>query len=907
MADGAWLRKSAWRMGKLAVLVALATSCAATHSAAAEDALVAYPLTSDEHVSTWRGWHDVTAVKATVEGMRIAISGADPYLAGPPRDFPDATPLLLKMRLRSETGGAAQVFFYDGAPRESQSVRFSVPAGRWHDVVLPLPALGKNYRLRIDPPGTRGDCVIASLTLERPLNARFPDQQAPVAFEPGSDDRVLQSGDAILRHASLRWNDFSISWAGTVVASGHNRLPIGYWRDGRQNWVDLAGGRTQVTSSATADEIRVVAVRRDDEGATWRFERTFGRQATGGFRVETKVAVDQPRRVLFLPTLVVLPAFGAHAGQKTQALLAGVEYLENEPSSSEADLIGAAAIRRVPAAHKVTFPLMAVQQAGRYVALSWQLDENVAPLFDSPDRTLQSNAHLLALIAPGTDPRYRTDGQPLVHSPWELTPDRSVVHRADVWAGDGDSVVPAIQSYVKRHGLPALPAMPGLSDYVSLASAGWLDSPLRNEGRFRHAVGNNFGVQPAMDAAWMLEWLANLTTDAPLRQRLLETATSAAAAVAPGSEYFAHVGHLQQPTAGLVFDRYEATRIQARRQGRDLSQAFDADGVARYRTPAQGIDYGRTQPSREASGLSALPVLNMLRAAAYSGDRELLDAALERLSRLSRFDGGVPRGAQTWEIALHTPDILAAAHLVKAYVLAYRLTGDRAWLDRARYWAWTGVPFVYLTNPTGQEVGAYATIAVLGATHWETPVWIGLPVQWCGLVYAESLNWLAPHDPGGPWRNISSGIVASATRQTYPLGHPHQGLLPDSFDLLLQTRNPADINPGTLQPLALELLTGVPACDIQAWPARGQWVCVAGRASELTSDGPLDSLKVTPWRAAGSTAVIHGLKAAPQVRIDGQIVSPERLSFTPATGSLTVRLQDATPVRIELRHSAERR
>ena len=52
----------------------------------------------------------------------------------------------------------------------------------------------------------------------------------------------------------------------------------------------------------------------------------------------------------------------------------------------------------------------------------------------------------------------------------------------------------------------------------------------------------------------------------------------------------------------------------------------------------------------------------------------------------------VPRGAQTWEVPLHTPDILASAHLVSAYTLGYELSGDPALLDRAKYWAWTGVP-----------------------------------------------------------------------------------------------------------------------------------------------------------------------------------------------------------------------
>jgi len=93
----------------------------------------------------------------------------------------------------------------------------------------------------------------------------------------------------------------------------------------------------------------------------------------------------------------------------------------------------------------------------------------------------------------------------------------------------------------------------------------------------------------------------------------------------------------------------------------------------------------------------------------------------------------VPRGAQTWEVPLHTPDILASAHLVRCYLYAYQLTGDADLLEQARYWAWTGVPFVYLEQPVPGDVGLYATIPVFGATQWVAS-WLGKPVQWCGLV-----------------------------------------------------------------------------------------------------------------------------------------------------------------------------
>ena len=119
---------------------------------------------------------------------------------------------------------------------------------------------------------------------------------------------------------------------------------------------------------------------------------------------------------------------------------------------------------------------------------------------------------------------------------------------------------------------------------------------------------------------------------------------------------------------------------------------------------------------------------------------------------------------------LHTPDILAAAYLVRAYTLGYEITGEPQFLEQAKYWAWTGVPFVYLVNPTDQAVGPYATIAVYGATQWVAPNWMGLPVQWCGLVYADALYRLVKYDPSGPWQQIAEGISASGVQQTWPFG-----------------------------------------------------------------------------------------------------------------------------------------
>jgi hypothetical protein len=151
---------------------------------------------------------------------------------------------------------------------------------------------------------------------------------------------------------------------------------------------------------------------------------------------------------------------------------------------------------------------------------------------------------------------------------------------------------------------------------------------------------------------------------------------------------------------------------------------------------------------------------------------------------------------------LHAPDILAAAHLVHAYVRGYELTGRRDYLDRARAWAITGLPFVYQWSD--EPTMACATIAIYGATGWRAPNWMGLPVQWCGYDYAYALTLLAPLDHTLDWKRLATGILTAAEQMQFPSGQ-FAGCEPDSFNLAEQHRNGPAINPCALVSLRLAL------------------------------------------------------------------------------------------------------
>lgn len=141
----------------------------------------------------------------------------------------------------------------------------------------------------------------------------------------------------------------------------------------------------------------------DDQGGTWTLSQRFQPMASNAIRVECSVTPSARRQVVYLPMFTLLPGLGNYGTNKNQGLFAGLEYLDNEPSSSEKDLKGATARRQVPDSLKITFPLMAIQAEGAYVGLLWEPDMRFSGLFDSPDRQFNSGGHLLGVLFPGSD------------------------------------------------------------------------------------------------------------------------------------------------------------------------------------------------------------------------------------------------------------------------------------------------------------------------------------------------------------------------------------------------------------------------------------------------------------------------------------------------------------------------
>ena len=449
------------------------------------------------------------------------------------------------------------------------------------------------------------------------------------------------------------------------------------------------------------------------------------------------------------------------AGALQQGVFAGLEYLgKGECSSSKLDIETDEHLRFAPDPLKVTMPLMAFVTDRAMTALTWR-DMALQPVFATPDFLDGTEGHRAALRGK------QIEATLLVRQPAPL-------EDAILWA-------------VQKRGLPPLPKQPCSREMQRALSLQALSGPpLKTAEGWGHCAEQHWPRHPFADCASII-W--RLTGKAPDLPKL----------VMGGS-------HIRNDASYFVTGRAQEWLHQNAAQTHSILATQQADGSWRY-----GGKYQRGHFEDTASGHCALHAAALLDYARATGARAALEAGCKALEFMKRFD--TPRGAQIWECALHTPDILASAHLVHAYMRGWELTGDRTYLDCARRWAITGLPFVYQWSC--KPIMAYATTPVFGATNWRAPNWMGLPVQWCGIDYAYALTMLAPYDKTLDWRQLAEGILICGEQMQYPDGG-FAGCLPDSFALADQHRNPWNINPCALVSLRLAVEDKLDALAVAA-------------------------------------------------------------------------------------------
>jgi len=859
------------------------------------------------------GWKPNTHIKQLTpnsQGITIQSTANDPWIASPPFELPAHDMLRVTITLKSNADRAGRIF-YGLTFTAGRSVPFTIHNdNRWHTYTLLIKEpLGPRTRLRLDPCTSPGTVTISSITIEPLTRPTTPPLSKPQPPAPSATPlATIRSGPLQLHHYGNCWANFSIHVTATRMALAHNAEHLGIQLGQTTCWIALKDA-TFSCRLDSAQRLLCSARFKDPGGATWKLQRCIqSADPPGTILIQTQVQTDKDRQLVYLPWITLLPGLGTFGSQKDQALFAGLEYLADEPSSSTADITTPEHIRRIPDPIKITFPLMSISAKGRYIGLIWQPSSLTAAAFDSPDRIFDTGAHLISLSAPAVGP-HRFENDLVAHTPFTIKANTPIQNTVWIIAGPGKTIVPSVQHYLQLNPLPPLPSFQlDFNNAVTLLAHGWLDSRINENGLFRHAVwANRFPPGPAADAAMYIDWLANHTPDTHLRTRLLAARDLALTKIPQTQPFSSSVSHITQPTAPLIFGRAIQYAAEKTRLAETRLRNFDQTGIKHYQ-PGR-IDYSRTHFADHANGYAAADLVAILTGAIYSSDPNLLTAALELLDKQTDlYADTVPRGAQTWEVPLHTPDILASAHLTKAYTLGYIISGNPRYLQQARYWAWTGLPFVYLYPPTDQPVGTYATIAVLGATNWRAPIWFGRPVQWCGLVYASALHLLSQYDPVGPWQKIAKGITATGLQMCWPLDDKaRQGLLPDFYLLRSQLSDGPAINPGTVQAHLPELYEKGKIYDLKKLPHRNCFIHAPCAITHLHQTPTGFSFTVAGWADKPYHVLITHLTTPPhQVLINDQpsrrTESPTRTPlcyyFSPRRKILLINLQQAARITI---------
>lgn len=723
----------------------------------------------------------------------VRTTGKDPYMHA--RVDTRGGQMALEFRARSTAPSPAQIYWITReSPRrgDDKARSFDIIAdNQWHEYTVEFKAPGQLTDIRLDPADNSGEIELDWIRLvrldEHPLSIERVDlTDAGVQFtirNRGEEPRQFMAAGQILSLEAGSEKEIVVP-ASKQRAVEPVRLVLQADKlpdverslfvihpDAQVSWLDLQleGSKLQVASDGSAARIfrgdQLVAMLAPLVHHNYRIpklELTSTPQLLefrgDGIVMALSTAGEEIRMAVESAMPCEGPVVRAF-GELEQGLLAGLEHLgKGEHSSTTLDVETEAHLRFAPKPLDVTMPLMSFVTDRASVSLTWD-DMSLQPIFATPNFFDAATDHRMALRGSKFNAVVRVADGPL----------RDQI----VWA-------------VKRRGLPPLPKPPRSSEAQYHFCLQALNGPLHSTEGWGHCIEERWPRQYFAD---MVSTLFRLTGQVPKRR-----------------DFATHGSHIPNESIFFLTGQTFEWKEKQLAQIDALIKQQQEDGSFRYN--------GKFRPGHfedTASGICARPAAALLEYAWITGDQRALDAGVRALEYMKRFR--TPRGAQVWEIPLHTPDQLASAYLVWAYVRGYELTSDKSYLDEARKWAISGVPFVYQWS--NHPIMLYGTVPVLGATNWRAPVWFGLPVQWVGLVYAYALTKLAPYDETLDWNHLAWGILIAGEQMQYPDGE-YAGLLPDAFALESQERRPWTINPCALVSLRLVLEGKVDAISVAA-------------------------------------------------------------------------------------------
>ncbi len=542
--------------------------------------------------------------------------------------------------------------------------------------------------------------------------------------------------------------------------------------------------------------------------------------ADGTVRFRAKLTGGHSLNVLRFSGPVLRVGFGADGAHKTGGLFPGHEFLEGDAPSSNRRVVGPFLYYRPhPDPRTVTVPVLAIERKRVLSGMMWQPLQDWADAgrpaltvaeFASPNFLDGQSNHRIACFVPGPPWRENAD-LPVAAKPFRLDAGRTLRLDVRVFVRPGDRMVDAVPLWFRVFGIPKAPPPAHTNrECLDLLIRGYAETLWHpaEKGFTTHLFHGN--EKPRWIPAFAADVLVHALRSGDFRwprniglgpeSTLLDVLGTILADRSAGLD---PPPVLKQQGADGGWPYHETTSHNVKEYSAGFADRLGREG-AFYNGHTTGI------------------AIRVLQHALQWGDPACRKAGLRALERIRMTR--VPIGGQTWEVPAETPDLYAAARLADCFMIGYRLTGDARRLRDARYWLYTGLPFLYAWHvpsentavtvllpgkgdrpgsayygePSRHQVTPWGSLPVFGTSLYRVS-WFGTLVHFCGLVWARSVYQYLDYAQDPLLKTAADGVTRVGVNLTVDR-RPYVGMLPDGFDVRLNRAQGALIGPMRVEP-----------------------------------------------------------------------------------------------------------
>jgi len=553
---------------------------------------------------------------------------------------------------------------------------------------------------------------------------------------------------------------------------------------------------------------------------TFSFTMTPGRPVVD---VIHQAKVIRGRKVLLFWGPRIHAGAGSFGAEKDEAMFPGLEHLQEGDQSSDIwSLAPDIKLNYAPHPAKISIPLMTVLKDGHMTGIMWDpmqkwYKDLTCPtaVFASPNWIERKENHLMGLFVPSI-PDYVAENSMKAYRPVEIDEGGVMTITAKLFAAPAKHAIDAIDLYLAEYGgLPGIKSRPmddqaamellvrGLVECWNPEARGWpwtIGAPPQTNAKI---ISTLLKAKPLLKDEKLAARVDEMTTAALDKQIPVEL------------DLALRIGGVE----AILEDYQRRAKAMVATQNPDGSweakpEPIGEEGLAIWNAPPEpgyiGLKGERSQ------GITASSAAWLTGYVVLTNDKKTFKACLKGLKDMNRYE--LPYVNYNEEcpqaVSLH-----GSYHGLRACLNAYRVTGEREWLDKAVYWAKTGVQFIYLwslpprkcetahihsNNPPLLEGGdlyeditrdpmLYAALYGYGSSQFKHH-WYGLPVQWIGLVYADDIFELARYDQSLDWKKMADGLCNSCLWMTYDR-KPYTGYYPDGFSLITWMPSGPSISP----------------------------------------------------------------------------------------------------------------